>query len=62
MCWSNVVEWQKGDSDQTSYAVPLVENLDWDLKMIAIVVNDKQKKIASRAGLNESTIALRSFP
>ena len=48
--YGGFVEWQKGDSDQTSYAVPLVENLDWDLKMIAIVVNDKQKKIASRAG------------
>lgn len=49
--YGGFVEWQKGDSDQTSYAVPLVENLDWDLKMIAIVVNDKQKKIASRAGM-----------
>ena len=42
--YGGFVEWQKGDSDQTSYAVPLVENLDWDLKMIAIVVNDKQKR------------------
>lgn len=49
--YGGFVEWQKGDSDQTSYAVPLVENLDWDLKMIAIVVNYKQKKIASRAGM-----------
>lgn len=46
--YGGFVEWQKGDSDQTSYAVPLVENLDWDLKMIAIVVNDKQKDCFTR--------------
>ena len=54
--YGGFVEWQKGDSDQTSYAVPLVENLDWDVKMIAIVVNDKQKKIASRAGMQNVEI------
>ena len=49
--YGGFVEWIKGDSDETSYAVPLNEEPDWDIKMIAIIINDKQKKISSRAGM-----------
>ena len=49
--YGGFVEWKKGYDDASSYAVPFIENPTWDIKMIAIVVNGSQKKVASRAGM-----------
>ncbi len=36
---------------QDSYAITVQEEIDWDIQMIAIVLNDRQKRVASRAGM-----------
>lgn len=45
------VEWFAGTDDQSSYAAPVPINVDWDICMIAIVVDKRHKKISSRAGM-----------
>lgn len=49
--YGGFVEWQRGHHDWDSYAVPVQETVDWDIQMIAIVLNDRQKAIASRDGM-----------
>lgn len=49
--YGGFVEWQRGTNDQDSYAIPVQEEIDWDIQMIAIVLNDRQKRVASRAGM-----------
>jgi len=49
--YGGFVEWQRGTNDQDSYAIPVQEEIDWDIQMIAIVLNDRQKRGASRAGM-----------
>ncbi|MCD5552949.1 diphosphomevalonate decarboxylase, partial [Lactobacillus delbrueckii subsp. lactis] len=46
--------WQKGDSDQTSYAYPLDEEPDMDLRLLAVEINDQEKKISSTKGMEMS--------
>lgn len=45
------VKWNKGQGDKSSVAIPLAENPDWDLKMLAVEVNTKQKKVSSSQGM-----------
>lgn len=49
--YGGFVEWQRGTNDNDSYALPFQESVDWDIQMIAIVLNDRQKAVASRAGM-----------
>ena len=49
--YGGFVEWQQGQDDQTSYAVPVEEHLDWSIGMLVGIVNSGQKKISSRAGM-----------
>jgi len=49
--YGGFVEWQMGHDDLTSYAKPFQEEVDWDICMLAIVLNAKQKKISSRGGM-----------
>ena len=49
--YGGFVEWQQGTDDQTSYAVPVEESLDWPIGMLVGIVNSGQKKISSRAGM-----------
>lgn len=48
--YGGFAEWQKGNSDDTSYAVP-VDHARWDIGMLFIVVNDKKKEVSSREGM-----------
>lgn len=48
------VEWHQGHSDETSYAEPIQEVIDWDICMLTVIVEKKRKKISSRAGMNSS--------
>lgn len=48
--YGGFAEWQKGTSDDTSYAVP-VDDADWDIGMLFIVVSDKKKDVSSRDGM-----------
>ena len=48
--YGGFAEWQKGRNDLDSYAVP-VDNADWDIGMIFIIVDDKRKDISSTEGM-----------
>ena len=49
--YGGFVEWIKGYNDDTSYAVPIEEDLDWKIGMIVAMVNSDKKKISSRTGM-----------
>ncbi|MDN6639278.1 MAG: diphosphomevalonate decarboxylase [Tetragenococcus sp.] len=53
--YGGFVEWKKGHSDQSSYALPMASN-HWedDLAMIFILINDKAKKVSSRNGMQQT--------
>lgn len=48
--YGGIVEWHKGDSDENSYAEK-VDDGDFDLAMIIIVVNSNKKEISSREAM-----------
>ncbi|MFO8068959.1 MAG: diphosphomevalonate decarboxylase [Alkalibacterium sp.] len=48
--YGGFAEWQKGTNDDTSYAVP-IDDANWDIGMLFIVVNDKKKEVSSREGM-----------
>ncbi|MHB9289990.1 diphosphomevalonate decarboxylase [Latilactobacillus curvatus] len=60
--YGGFVEWQRGTNDLDSYAVPVQETVDWDIQMIAIVLNDRQKAIASRAGMANTVATSPYYP
>lgn len=49
--YGGFVEWQKGIDDASSYAVPIDENPDLDLSLLALEVDTKQKKVSSTKGM-----------
>ena len=53
------VEWNKGDSNENSMAIP-VDDAKFDIGMIIIVVSAAEKKISSRAGM-ELTVSTSPF-
>lgn len=48
--YGGFAEWQKGTSDEDSVAVP-VDDADWDIGMIFIIVDDKRKDVSSTEGM-----------
>lgn len=57
--YGGIVEWQKGVSDQTSFAVE-IDDASWDIGMVVVIVNNKEKSISSRDGM-KSTILTSPF-
>ncbi|GBG95094.1 diphosphomevalonate decarboxylase [Ligilactobacillus salitolerans] len=53
-------EWLEGTDDQSSYAQPLEYENDWDIRMIAIVIDDQPKKVSSRQGM-QTVVATSPF-
>lgn len=49
--YGGFVEWQKGFDDKSSYAIPIDENPNLDLSLLALEVDTKQKKISSTQGM-----------
>lgn len=59
--YGGFAEWQKGNSDETSYAVKIPsDHFEDDLSMIFVVVNDAQKDISSRDGM-QRTVETSAF-
>lgn len=59
--YGGFAEWQKGDSDETSYAVNIPsDRFEDELSMIFVVVNDAQKDISSRDGM-QRTVETSAF-
>lgn len=51
--FGGIVEWEKGHDDQTSYAKK-IDDANWDIGMIAVIINDKKKGVLSRAGMSQT--------
>lgn len=48
--YGGFAEWQKGTSDTDSVAVP-IDNAEWDIGMIFIIVDDGKKDVSSTEGM-----------
>lgn len=48
--YGGFVEWQKGYDDNSSYAIP-IDNADWDIGMVIVIINNNKKEISSRIGM-----------
>lgn len=44
------VEWQKGRSDETSYAKSIFTKDHWDLRVLVVLLSQKEKKVSSTDG------------
>lgn len=49
--FGGLVEWHHGTDDQSSFAEPVTEQVDFGLEMIAIMLDTRVKKVSSRAGM-----------
>lgn len=52
--FGGLVQWHHGTDDESSYAEPIMEKVDFGLEMIAIMINRQQKKVSSRGGMQAS--------
>lgn len=61
--YGGFVEWERGDSDDTSFAIPIAAN-NWeqDLAMIFILINDQKKDISSRDGMRRTVETSPFYP
>jgi len=48
------VQWNKGQDDHSSVAVPLQTQVDWPIQLLTVVVSDQPKKIDSRGGMQNA--------
>ncbi|HLR21434.1 MAG TPA: diphosphomevalonate decarboxylase [Tissierellaceae bacterium] len=51
--YGGFVEWQKGNSKDDSFVVP-IDDADWDVGMIIVIVNEQKKKLSSRKGMKRT--------
>lgn len=57
--YGGIVEWEKGCSDETSFA-KAIDDASWDIGMVVVVVNSSKKKVTSREGM-KSTVESSPF-
>lgn len=60
--YGGLVEWHRGNDDATSFAEPIMEKLDFDLEMLAILTDTQKKKISSRHGMQSSVTTSPYYP
>lgn len=53
--YGGLVEWQKGESDNTSFAVE-IDDASWDIGMVVVIVNKNEKKVSSREGMKRTVL------
>ncbi|PHK50541.1 diphosphomevalonate decarboxylase [Staphylococcus edaphicus] len=60
--YGGFVEWEKGHDDESSYSFPVeADNWEQDLAMIFVVINNKSKKVSSRAGMSHTRDTSRFY-
>lgn len=52
--YGGFVHWQGGHDDLSSFATPIEETVNWDIEMIAVVINHQQKNISSRLAMQQT--------
>ena len=60
--YGGFVEWHAGHDDATSFAEPLMEQVDWPIAMVALVLNAQRKKISSSHGMQTSVATSPYYP
>ncbi|NLR32485.1 diphosphomevalonate decarboxylase [Levilactobacillus tujiorum] len=56
------VEWHAGHDDLSSYAVPLIEKVDWPIAVVALILDSHHKKVSSRQGMQNSVNTSPYYP
>lgn len=57
--YGGFVEWQKGNSSEDSFALP-IDDANWDIGMVIVIVNKNKKSLSSRKGMKR-TVESSSF-
>ncbi len=62
--YGGFVEWQKGkkDNGEDSYAIQLVKENYWDVRMMVVIIDDKQKDKSSTDGMKETVETSPFYP
>ena len=60
--YGGFVEWHAGHDDASSYAKPLMEDVDWPIAVVALVLDPHQKKVSSRQGMQASVTTSPYYP
>ncbi|WP_251574676.1 diphosphomevalonate decarboxylase [Limosilactobacillus agrestimuris] len=60
--YGGLVEWHRGTDDLTSFAEPIMENVDFGIEMIALLLNTSKKKVSSRQGMQSSVETSPYYP
>lgn len=60
--FGGLVEWHRGTDDRTSYAEPILEQVDFGMEMIAILLDTNVKKISSRSGMQNVVATSPYYP
>ena len=60
--FGGLVEWHRGVDDETSFAEPITEKVDFGLEMMAIVIDTSKKKVSSRHGMQLSVETSPFYP
>lgn len=56
-------QWEKGDSDETSFAFPIPsDGWEQELAMLFVVINQEEKKISSRSGMKRTVDTSSFYP
>ena len=53
--YGGFVEWEKGESDETSFSRK-IDSGDWDIGMVTVMVNKGKKKVSSREGMKRTVL------
>ena len=59
--YGGLVEWHAGHDDKSSYAEK-IDEANWDIGMLAVIVNGKKKKVLSRAGMAQTVKTCPYYP
>lgn len=60
--YGGLVQWHRGHDDESSFAEPIMEKVDFGLEMIAILIDTKQKAVSSRGGMQQSVASSPYYP